>query len=123
TDYATREGTLTTIAEAIFAKDQGNGESAYLGAFADTSFAEFCFTVVFDPDVFAERTNAGKTIPTWTRSYESAFYRWVFQDAPATAEYSLTWTPEHVDDVDEAAGIATLYRQYEMKRNEDTVAF
>jgi hypothetical protein len=28
-----------------------------------------------------------------------------------------------VDDVDEAAGIATLYRQYEMKRNEDTVAF
>jgi len=125
TDYATREGTLTTIAEAIFAKAQGNGQSAYLGAFADTSVDEFGFTVVFDPDVFAERTQAGKTIPIWNRSYESAFYRYLFTIASPTSEaqYSLKWTSDGVDDVDEGAGVATLYRQYEVKKDDDTIAF
>jgi hypothetical protein len=122
TDYATREGTFTTIAQAISAKGEGNGQAAYIGAFADTTSDGFGFTVEFDPSVITDRQQAGKAIPRWTRPLEAAFYRYLFTPAASPApeaEYSLDWSSEGSDDIDETAGIATLYRIYDVKALRD----
>ena len=117
TDYATPQGVLTTIQEALYAKAQGNGGAAYLGSFADTLSDAFGFTVVFDPDVVEDRLQAGKAIPEWTRPLEQTFYAYLCgaQVSPdPAAEYSLRWTPDADDDVDEGGGIAVLSQRYSL---------
>jgi hypothetical protein len=86
-------GTLTDL-EAIFAKARQRA-AAYVGAFADATSDGFDFTVGFDPSVVADRQQAGKPIPAWTRPLEAVFYRYLFTPAASPApeaEYSLQWT-------------------------------
>ena len=115
TDYATPEGLLTTLAEAVNARGQGNSAGAYIGAFADTLTGPFGYTQVFDPGVVADRLQAGKAIPAWTRTSERSFFTYLFGTRVAPdpdADYSLSWTPEASDEIDLDAGVAVLTRRY-----------
>ncbi len=119
TDYATPEGVLTTIRDAVFARNQSDGAAAYIGAFSDTGYVQ-----VFDPGVVEDRIRASKAIPNWNRAYERTFYPYLFRQQvllvqnPALytdADYVLSWTPEIAsDDINLDSGVATLYRLYHL---------
>ena len=123
-DYATPQGVWATVVEAVIAKAQGNGPSAYIGAFADTATQDYGFHVDFDPQVVQERDQAGKSVPVWTRDLEKTFYVYLTglrnpQTALPYGEYSMGWVPDAPDEVDETAGVATLRFKYTLTATDD----
>jgi hypothetical protein len=131
-DFASPEGVLATVADAIRARGRpGNGAAAYISSFANPDDG-IPFTVTFDPDVVVNRQNAGKRWPDpWLRTHESQFYTHLVS-LKANDEYSMLWTNyagAPADEVDESDNVVTLHRQYRVQGleaddvTEDPIAF
>jgi hypothetical protein len=116
-EYGDPDGVLLTLAQAIEAKDCGNGLQAYVGAFADSATDGYPFYATFAPELIAARIQAGQTIPVWNLDAERGFYedfaRLYDQD------YLVEFTTTDVTDVFPTPGEAILHRRYQVTALED----
>ena len=90
---------FNTLVTAIAVKNRGNGVAAYIGAFADTTTQGVDMHVEFDPAVVAERAGVGERVPSWLRSDEIDFYRYL--SGLAEGDYSLLLSPVLTDNTDD----------------------
>lgn len=113
-DFGDPEAVLATLAAAVAAKGGGNGAFAYRSAYADSATDGSKFTCEFATEVVIERTNAGETIPAWTRERESLFYTYLL--SLGTGEFVLEWRTYEGAPIDDVTGAddRTLYRQYDV---------
>lgn len=111
-DYSDPDGVLQTIADAIAAKDCGNGMTAYAGAFADSSVDQVPFYALFAPELVLLRQQAGLGVPVWNRTLERGFYRRFVSQYPDG--YLMEWTPSGEGDDFPTPGEAILRRRYQV---------
>ncbi len=113
-NYSNVDAVLNTLVQAISARGQGNGPDAYINSFADSSQNEPPLAIGFDPDVVAERIQAGKAAPAWTRDKELVFYRYLGTLSPSSTDtYDLKFDPYGSAPADITTGTSnTLYREY-----------
>ncbi len=114
-NYSNVDAVLNTLVQAISARGHGNGPDAYIDSFADSSQNEQPpLAIGFDPDVVADRIQAGKAPPDWTRDKELVFYRYLSTLSPSSTDtYDLTFAKYDSAPADITTGSSnTLYREY-----------
>ena len=114
-NYNQPDSTLDTVARAIADKGRSNGQSAYAGAFADTTVDAREFHAFFDTQTLARMAALGITPPLdWDHAHEANFYpRLVtLSSVPAGATYLFQWSKDETAEDDYQADTATLYREY-----------
>ncbi len=114
--YSSPSSTLQTIANAIEAKGQSNGQSVYIDAFADTTSDGAGFHAFLDPVTEARMRSLGITIPQdWDRGLEDTFYgKFVRRpQVPSSAVYIFQWSIDQTQGNDDSTATdATLHREY-----------
>lgn len=116
-DYSDPEGVLETIAEAIAAKDCGNGFQAYVAAFADSARDGVPFYALFADELVTLRIQAGLSVPVWNLPLERDFYRdfvRLYDEG-----YVMFWSDTGEGDDFPTPGEAILRRRYEVWAEED----
>ena len=115
-NYSSPEATLRTMAEGMAAK--GQGSSAWLGAFADSTSPDddFGYHQIFDPDVLAAFVQSGGTDPGDWGAKEERFF---FQDFTGTVHTSDSFEAkfdslDFPQDPPAGADEALLYRSYKV---------
>jgi len=112
-DYSQPSSGLETIAKGIAAK--ARGQTAYIGAFADSTRDRYPFYADFDPEVVRRIESSGGTVPVWNLAREKFFYPAFMQ--VRTQNYVMRWTGNEAagdDDFDPVTGDSTLHRRYEV---------
>ena len=95
-DFSKPELLFATLTTAIAVKNTGNGVAAYIAAFADSGTQGVGMRIEFDPDVVTERGGVGKRVPSWLRTDEVDFYRYL--STLGSGDYSLALTPTLTDN-------------------------
>lgn len=117
-NYAQPDSVLETMAQAIANKGATNGQSAYIGAFADSSVDARGFHAFFDPQTINRLEQSGTVIPDdWGYGDESNFYLRLIRvpEVPPNSDYIMQWLPDPTQGLDEIdAERAILYRQYRL---------
>ena len=118
-DLRDPDAVLETLAEAIAARDCGNGEQAYVQTFADSAADGIPFRATFADEVVEARQQAGLPVPVWDLKLERSFYG-DFVRLYDTG-YRLTWSQDssRTDVVDLQTGEATIHRRYDVEQVED----
>jgi hypothetical protein len=113
-DFGDPEAVLATVSAAVAARGGGNGAFAYRSAFADSATDGIKYVCEFATEVVIERTNAGRTIPVWSRERESQFYTYLV--GLNSGDYVLQWDRYDGAPIDDVSGAdeQTLYRQYDV---------
>ncbi len=114
-NYSQPDSTLGTVARAIADKGRSNGQSAYSGAFGDTTVDGREFHAFFDPQTVNHMAQLGITPPPdWDHAHEDNFYsRFVtLSSVPAGATYLFQWSKDVTTEDDYQSDTATLYREY-----------
>jgi hypothetical protein len=104
---------LATLASAIAAKGQRDGQTAYISAFANPSTDVSGFTTQFDADVARAFVSQGGVVPTWTYNLERDFYSSFLR--VSSDGYLMRWEVYQGhggDEGDPEAGDSTLHRRY-----------
>jgi hypothetical protein len=112
-NYSDPDQTLETLAKGVEAK--GSGQSAYTGAFADSTVDSVPYYASFDPELVRRYEAPGRRVPTWNLDSERHFF--VDLAGLRSENYSMRWSTDQrqlSDDRDNEAGTATLYRRYEI---------
>jgi hypothetical protein len=111
--YATPESCLRYMQIGIERKDN-LGQSAYLGALADTTRDGLGFHAFFDPDVW--NAYAGIRPGDWNLDYETQFLSLYF--SVKLSPYQMKWLPDEVypyDYLSPEGDRMILYRRYEVR--------
>jgi hypothetical protein len=111
--YATPESCLRYMQIGIERKDN-LGQSAYLGALADTATDGLGFHAFFDQAVW--NAYSGVRPADWNRDYEAQFLPLFF--SVKLDPYEMKWLPDEVypyDYVNPAGDRMILYRRYEVR--------
>jgi hypothetical protein len=113
-DYLSDEGVLTTVTQAIAARN-AIGENAYLQAFADSESYGINCTFTLDDSVRAYAEGSGKVVPpVWRLEYEPAFYRYLTTNVTdVTGEYEMSFfdIPESPNEKNENPHTRTLFHR------------
>jgi len=112
-NYSTVDSTLDTMALAIRAKAQLDGENAYLRALADPTLDGRSFEAEFDPATVARYLAAsGTDVPNpWRRDSESLFYQG-FARSNQNDAHDMRWADGDQTDPPPAADSAIVFRKY-----------
>lgn len=115
-DYSSAEATLLTIVQSIRDKSSTNGQSAYIGSFADLTADGVAYVAEFDPITIARFPGQ----PTdWDRGREEIYYAKLCQLLPS-ATFDFVWgTFLGAPDDDRQTSSAILYRSYLIQATTD----
>jgi len=114
-DYSSPEASLKTMEDGIAAK--GQGASAWLGAFADSTspLSDFGYHQIFDPNDLASFVASGGTAPIdWGWSEEQAFYLEFIGLRPSDNYVAVFDSLDFPQDPPREADHALLYRSYKV---------
>jgi hypothetical protein len=113
TNYTTPEAVLETVADAVEAKSTLAGQTAYAGAFADSTVDGIPYYATFVPEVKRRYESSGRTAPTWNYGEENRFYPVLI--TLRSEPYLMTFTrDETMLNDDRGTDAATLYRRYQV---------
>lgn len=114
--YTSPSRVLVTVAQALEDKARSNGQSAYVGSFADSAADGVGFHAFFDPLTVVRMAGQGVVAPDdWDLDDEDPFYsRFVTLGAvPASSQYLVQWAIDPTPGSDDStADAATLHREY-----------
>lgn len=112
-NYTTPSLLLQTLADAIAAKGQGNGPTAYRDAFAIFDRDGVDFVATFDPEVEAQYlSERGVPPPVWTRDLEEGFYAELATERPEG--YLLSWSDPFGEDELQDNQVL-IHRKYQLR--------
>lgn len=111
-NYTTIDSTLDTMALAVRAKAQLDGENAYLRGLADATLDGRVFIAEFDPATVSRYLQTGTDVPNpWRIEHEGTFYR-RFAGSDGTDAHDMEWRPGDQSDPTAAPDSAIVFRKY-----------